>query len=299
VIRSTNNQAAVHVLDDLQRVSANLQRTQRKLSTGKEINQVEDDPVGAGRAMFLRSEVSDVQQYQKNINEALGFQDASESAMSSVQDIMKRAKELVVQAGNGALDQSGLNNIAAEIKQLVEAAREAMNGTYAGRYLFSGTATLTKPFPSPGLTYAGDDNIMQRVIGQGEQVDLNLRGYDAFSVPPTAGGQNVLQLLDKVATDLQSGNRAALGSADLQGVDDMLDQLSAARAAVGARTNRLETQQTRLKDTELNVEDLLSKTEDADMAKAMVDFSMQQSIYQSALQSGARVLQPSLLDFLR
>ena len=299
MIRTTNNQSAVHVLDDLQRVSASLQHTQRKLSTGKEINQVEDDPVAAGRAMHLRSEVSDVQQYQKNINEALGFQDASESAMSSVQDIMKRAKELVVQAGNGTLDQTGLNNIAAEIKQLVEAARQSMNGTYAGRYLFSGTATLTPPFPSPALTYAGDDNTMQRVIGQGEQVDLNLRGWEAFSVPPTTGGQNVLQLLDKVATDLAAGNRAALGGPDLQGVDAMLDQLSASRAQVGARVNRLETQQTRLKDLELNVEDLLSKTEDADMAKAMVDFSMQQSIYQSALQSGARVLQPSLLDFLR
>jgi flagellar hook-associated protein 3 FlgL len=299
VIRTTNNQSAVHVLDDLQRVSASLQHTQRKLSTGKEITQVEDNPVGAGRAMHLRSEVSDVQQYQKNINEALGFQDASESAMSSVQDIMKRAKELVVQAGNGTLDQTGLNNIAAEIKQLVEAARQSMNGTYAGRYLFSGTATLTPPFPSPALTYAGDDNTMQRVIGQGEQVDLNLRGWEAFSVPPATGGQNVLQLLDKVATDLQAGKRAALGGPDLQGVDAMLDQLSASRAQVGARTNRLETQQTRLKDLELNVEDLLSKTEDADMAKAMVDFSMQQSIYQSALQSGARVLQPSLLDFLR
>ena len=299
MIRTTNNQSAVHVLDDLQRVSANLQHTQRKLSTGKEINQVEDDPVAAGRAMFLRSQVSDVQQYQKNINEALGFQDASESAMASVQNIMKRAKELVVQAGNGTLDQTGLNNIAAEIKQLVEAARQSMNSTYAGRYLFSGTATLTAAFPSPGLTYAGDANTMQRVIGQGEQVDLNLRGWEAFSVPPTAAGQNALQLLDKVATDLVSGNRAALGGPDLQGVDAMLDQLSASRAQVGARTNRLETQQARLKDLELNVEDLLSKTEDADMAKAMVDFSMQQSIYQSALQSGARVLQPSLLDFLR
>jgi flagellar hook-associated protein 3 FlgL len=299
VIRTTNNQTAVHVLDDLQRVSAQLQATQRKLSTGREISQVEDDPVGAGRAMFLRSQVSDVQQYQKNINEALGFQDASESSMASVQDIMKRAKELVIQAGNGTLDQTGLNNIAAEIKQLIEAARQSMNGTYAGRYVFSGTATLTPPFPSPGLTYAGDANTMQRVIGQGEQVDLNLRGWEAFSVPPTAAGQNVLQLLDKVATDLQAGNRAALGGPDLQGVDAMLDQLSASRAQVGARVNRLETQQTRLKDLELNVEDLLSKTEDADMAKAMVDFSMQQSIYQSALQSGARVLQPSLLDFLR
>ncbi len=112
--------------------------------------------------------------------------------MSAVQNIMKRAKELVVQAGNGTLDQTGLNDIAAEIKQLVEAARQSMNGTYAGRYLFSGTATLTAPFPAPALTYAGDANTMQRVIGQGEQVDLNLRGWEAFSVPPTAAGQNVL-----------------------------------------------------------------------------------------------------------
>lgn len=75
--------------------------------------------------------------------------------------------------------------------------------------------------------------------------------------------------------------------------------VSASRAQVGARVNRLETQQTRLKDLELNVEDLLSKPKAPTWQKAMVDFSMQQSIYQSAMQSGAGVLQPSLLDFLR
>ena len=175
-----------------------------------------------------------------------------------------------------------------------------MNGTYAGRYLFSGTATLTPPFPSPALTYAGDDNTMQRVIGQGEQVDLNLRGWEAFSVPPTNAGQNVLQLLDKVATDLAVGQpRGPRRRPTCRASTPCSTSSRPSRAQVGARTNRLETQQSRLKDLELNVEDLLSKTEDADMAKAMVDFSMQQSIYQSALQSGARVLQPSLLDFLR
>jgi flagellar hook-associated protein 3 FlgL len=79
----------------------------------------------------------------------------------------------------------------------------------------------------------------------------------------------------------------------------MGDQLSAARAQVGACTNRLEGQAARLKDLQLIVEELLSKTEDADMAKTMVDYSMQQATYQAALQSSARVVQRTLLDFLR
>ena len=63
-----------------------------------------------------------------------------------------------MQAANGTLDQTGLNTIAAEIEQLVEAARAVdERRPIAGRYMFSGTATLTPPFPAPALTYAGDD----------------------------------------------------------------------------------------------------------------------------------------------
>ncbi len=298
-MRTTNNVISSHVLHDLQTVAERLARTQRKLSTGREIGQVEDDPVGAGRAMFLRGQLEDLRQFDRNIDEAQGWMAASELSMSAVQDMMKRAKELVVQAANGTIDQSGLNNIAAEITQLIGAARQAMNGTFAGRYVFSGTATLAQPYPPPGLAYAGDANTMLRVVGQGELIDVNIRGYEAFSVPPTAAGQTVLELLEQIRADLVAGNRAAIGGADLQGIDAMVDGLSSARALVGARINRLDTQQSTLKDLALNVEDLLSKTEDADMAKTMIDYSMQQSIYESALQSGARVMQPSLLDFLR
>jgi flagellar hook-associated protein 3 FlgL len=299
VIRSTNNTVASHVLYDLQVVSDRLQATQRKLSTGKQINQVEDDPVGAGRALYLRSQVADLQQYQKNLSEAQGWLDASDSSLGAVADVVKRAKVLLTQGATDTVDQTGLNDIAAEISKMIDGARESMNATYAGRYLFSGTATLTQPYPTGSLTYAGDGNIVQRVIGQGELIDLNLRGTDAFNVPANATGQNVLQLLSQIQADLTSGNKAALGNGDMTAVDKMLDQLSSARAEVGARVNRLDTQTARLKDLELNTQDLLSKTEDADMAKTMVDYSMQQSVYQSALQSGARVVQPSLLDFLR
>ena len=221
--------------------------------------------------------------------------------MSAVQDIMKRAKELVVQAGNGTLDQTGLNNIARRDQAARRGRRaQSMNGTYAGRYLFSGTATLTPPFPSPALTYAGDDNTMQRVIGQGEQVDLNLRGWEAFSVPADRPpGRTCCSCSTRSRPTCSRATARRSAAPTCRASTRCSTSSRRARAQVGARANRLETQQSRLKDLELNVEDLLSKTEDADMAKAMVDFSMQQSIYQSALQSGARVLQPSLLDFLR
>jgi flagellar hook-associated protein 3 FlgL len=109
----------------------------------------------------------------------------------------------------------------------------------------------------------------------------------------------VLTALDTLQANLLAGDRAAIGGASLQAVDAHLDQLNDARAKVGARVNRLEAQASQLKDMELNVTDLLSKTENVDMAKAMIDFSTNQAVYESALRSAAQLLQPTLLDFLR
>ena len=75
--------------------------------------------------------------------------------------------------------------------------------------------------------------------------------------------------------------------------------VTTARATVGARTNRLDTALGRLQQLEESTTKLLSNTEDADMAKTLVDFSQQQAVYQAALKSGAQVIQLSLMDFLR
>ena len=106
-------------------------------------------------------------------------------------------------------------------------------------------------------------------------------------------------MIDTIRADLATANRTNLQNADLTAVDAALDRLVSARATYGALTNRIETQLSRLKDQEVNVADLLSKTEDADMAKTMVTFAQTQAVYESALQAGARVIQPTLLDFLR
>jgi flagellar hook-associated protein 3 FlgL len=64
-------------------------------------------------------------------------------------------------------------------------------------------------------------------------------------------------------------------------------------------SNRLEAADSRLQQIEETETTLLSETEDADIAKTMIDFSSQSAAYQAALKSGANIIQPSLMDFLR
>src|SRR5439155_7630464 len=155
-----------------------------------------------------------------------------------------------------------------------------------------------KPYP-PGTTdtYAGDAGAIAREIGPGVSVTVNVVGSDVLGNGPAAADGKLLDVLGGVVAHLRGGtaaDAAALRTTDLQGFDRNLDALSAVRAGVGATTNRLDAAAARLSQTEQTVTDLLSQTEDADMAKTMVAFSMQQSVYQSALKSGAAVIQPSL-----
>jgi flagellar hook-associated protein 3 FlgL len=109
----------------------------------------------------------------------------------------------------------------------------------------------------------------------------------------------MLAVLRDVATHLRSGDTASLGNDDLKALDGQIDNVLAVHARVGAGMNRLETASSRLAQIEESTTGMLSDTEDADMAKVLTDYSTQQAVYQSALQAGARIVQTSLLDFLR
>ena len=133
---------------------------------------------------------------------------------------------------------------------------------------------------------------------------VNVRGADFLGGDPLVAQPDGLLLttLRDVATHLRGGTAAdnnALRTTDLQALDRNLDNITSIRATVGATTNRLETAVLRLRELEESSSNNLSKVEDADMAKTLTDFSLQQAVYQSALKTGANIVQNSLLDFLR
>jgi flagellar hook-associated protein 3 FlgL len=301
--RVTELMTSRSVLADLNEVSNRMQAAQRKLSSGKEITRPSDDPFGAGRTLDLRGQLEGIQQYQRNVNDGLSWVDVTDSALSKIGDIGQRARELLVQGASDNSSPSARAAIAAEIDQLVEAAKGEGDANYGGRYVLAGTATTTKPYATGASdAYAGNTATMARGIGPGVSVQVNAIGSDVLGSGQAAGDNKLLNVLRDVADHLRGGSPAdadALRNTDLQRLDSNLDNLSRIRATLGATSNRLDAAAARLGEGEETTTRLLSQTEDTDLAKTLVDFNLQQSAYQAALHSGASIVQASLLDWLR
>ena len=304
--RITNLMIGRSVVADANTAATRLADTQRRLASGKDILRPSDDPFGTSRALKMREQLERVDQHARNVEEAIGWQSATESALSRVTDMVHRVRELVVQGSNDTATQPGRDNIATEIDQLIEAVKQEANTSYAGRYLFSGSATQTAPYPTGAPpasdVYAGNGDAMAREIGQGVSVQVNVLASEVFGSGQTANDNKLLDVMRDVAQHLRGGtpaDTAALRGTDLQRIISNTDEIARVRAVVGGTTNRLEAAQVRLRELSETATQLLSTTEDADMADAMVTFSMQQSVYQSALRSGASIVQASLMDFLR
>lgn len=283
------------VLDDVARAGTKLARTQQKLSSGKELSRPSDDPAAVARALQLRGEMEGAKQFQRNAGEAQGWADVTDSALATVGDALQRARELTLQGATGTIGSDQRKAIAQEISGLIDTIKTAGNASYGGRYVFSGSATGTPPFtPGGGDAYAGNTDAVGRQIGPGVTVQINIDGRTAIG----DDDEGLLANLRSVLTHLQADDTTALTN-DVNALDGSLDGLNAVRARVGATVNRLEVAAARLAEYEGTTLKLLSDTEDVDMAKAMIDFSVQQSALQAGLKAGASIVQTSLLDFLR
>lgn len=290
--RITNSMVSRTVLADIQNVQSQLTATQERLSSGKQITKPSDDPFGTSRALLFTSEISANTQYQSNVQDASSWLGTTDTALSSISSDAGRARDLILQGSNGTLDQNDKDAIAAELDQLVDSIKTAGNTQYAGNYVFAGTKTQTAPFTVGGAdTYAGDTNAINRSIGQGVTMQVNVTGDQVVSP--------VLAAIRQAAVDLRAGGTPGnLGTTDLNALDTATAQLSSAQATVGASENRLTAAASRLQQLQQAQSQQLSDTQDADVAQTMIDFSTQSAVYQAALKAGATLIQPSLMDFL-
>ncbi len=296
--RITNNMVARNVLADLNATYERLDRTRAKASSGKELTRPSDNPYATARALGMRESLDGTRQHQRNVQDAAGWQAATEQALNQMTEVVQRARELTVQGATDTAGPTARAAIAAEIDELVEELKEHGNATYAGRYVFGGTLTTQPPY-APGATdtYGGDTQTIAREIGPGVALQINLTGDRVLG---SGGGDNkLLSVLRNIATHLRAGDSASLRSVDIGALEANLDSLMDVRAENGAKTNRLESALTRLSEFEETTIRQLSETEDADFAKTMVEYSTQQAAYQAALKAGANIVQASLMDFLR
>ena len=291
-MRVTADMSQRHVLADLRRVQERLATAQSQVAGGKRIEKPSDDPLGAERAMRLNDQLESTGAYRTAVDESRSWLDATDSALSSLSEVVQHVRELTLQAANGSTSDAGRQSIKAQIDQLTEEAKNTLNSAYDGRYIFSGTATDTAPYSAAtGDAYQGDASPVVRQIGPGVSVQVNVTGDDVLA--------GLLPTLRTLSAHLAANDTASLGTTDLQAIDAGFDNLTAKRGLVGAITNRVDAAGGRLDDTTDITTAFLADTQDADLPQALTDLSAQQAALQAALRGGAALIQQSLMDFLR
>ncbi len=113
------------------------------------------------------------------------------------------------------------------------------------------------------------------------------------------GGGSLFDMIINMRDQLYKGNTLAIGSSGLKGITQAQDNLIGSISKLGAKNERLQTVSERLANEIPEVQDRNSKETDIDMTKAITDLKMLEYTHKAALQTASRILQPTLLDFLR
>jgi len=287
-------------LADLQRANAAVAKASMQVSTGNRLQRPSDDPQAVQKALNLRGDLAATAQYMDTAGASQGWAQATDDALSDINDVLQRAREAVVQGGNGTMSQKDRNDIATQIDQLIGQAKASGNATFDGQYIFAGQKTDTAPYDPDGAdTYNGDTGAIVRTIGPGVSVQLN---GSMGSVLGNGSDGKALQVLRDIAAHLRGGTAAdtnALRTTDLSAIDASMADVSTARAEAGALSNRLTTATNRLTDLQTSTEKVRSGVEYVDLAEAISTLSSQQAVYQAALQAtGSSLSQRTLMDFL-
>jgi flagellar hook-associated protein 3 FlgL len=278
----------------LQTGLSRLAKTQEQLSTGRVLNRPSDSPTDTTAAMRLRASLADQTQYSRNAEDGLGRLGQADVTLRSMLDQVGRIRELAVQSVN-ALNQSpaAREAIATEIEQLRSNLVDGANTTYLGRPVFGGLVNGSAAYDDAG-TFVGVPGAVQRTIGKDIKVAVNLDGPDAFG----PNGASLFDTLTALADSVRAGTLPTTQT-ELAALDTARNRMTSALADVGTRTNRLERAGQAAKDAVFDLTSSLSEIENVDLARATMDLKMQEVAYQAALASTARLVQPSLADFLR
>lgn len=329
--RVTTSMLTNNYLDGMNKNLSNLQTINNQLTTGKEISRPSDNPYKVARTMQLYSSIDANKQYNENIKDTLNWLDTTDTALGQVTTVFQRIRELMVSAGNAAYGTQERESINNEVKERVGELGQILNTTFDGRYIFGGTKVASKPInvdkeAADGqiLKYSDKDGNpvkyddlndelksqlganLTTEVSQGVTIDYNVTAQSLMQFQDGNESIDAMKLLSDIVSNLGADESTADGKKkvdevttnNLSDIDKVINNLLKIRSEVGAKQNRMESAQSQNEDSNYNMTDILSKTEDIDWTQKTIEYYMARTVYQASLQVSAQILPATLLDYL-
>lgn len=319
-------------LKDMRDNAGRLSHLQHQISTGRRIFIPSDDPVGTDRSLTLRNVFNQDTQFERNVDDGINILEVTDQSLSDTSDLLMRVRDISVRMSTEFFPQTAYDAAAQEVNQLLEEVWSISNFKFQGKYIFAGYNTNSRPFNETRdaagditqIDFDGNDGVYSVDVGIGVTIGLNLPGSSngavrnaygattpsAIPIPAPATGptpevfQMLIDLRDSLKTYTNVDIPTEVPSRDIlkatiDKVDKVRNNMLNLRTELGVRINRLNIAKNRIEANRLSIKDLQSKVEDLDMAEAISQLRLQEDVYRAGLGVGARVLPPSLLDFLR
>lgn len=291
--RVTNQTMAAAAQRNLQTGQSRLAALQEKASTLQNITKASDDPAALAKALATRAGIRATDQYANNISDGTGWLNIADTTLGQATNILTRIRDLTLQASNGTLNEAARKVIAVEIEGLNKDLLARANTQYLGRNIFAGNSDTARAF-SDGTppAYNKSSGTVERRVDAEHTVRVDADGGAIFG----DGGDSVFALVSSVVADIRSGANPA---ARLAAIDERIRTVINGRADVGTRQAQLLRAQDAVDGVKVTLEAQRSDIEDADIGRVVLDLKLQETNYQVALAVMAKVLQPTLTDFLR
>jgi flagellar hook-associated protein 3 FlgL len=311
-MRVTANTFPDSLIDQLSLLTQRQYRLQNQAATGQRITVPEDDPIGMQRVLDLQTESKAVAQYARNITNLKEQAQANYQVIRDLKKVSDRAGELAVLA-DGTKSPEELKVYAIEVTQLIEQAVQVSNAQFRGHYLLGGTLSDRPPFVLTtdadgnvaGVTYQGNEAVSESGVASGVTMSTQTIGANTSGsglrglITDSRFGADFFNHLIGLQNHLLAGDTASIASTDRPQLNRDEDSLILHASENAVLQGRLESAASAAGQRSSSLEVLISNEADADLAQTLVRLNQTQNAYQAALQSGARLLQNSLLDYLR
>lgn len=324
-MRITNASMMRSHLYDTQRNLTNMSKINQQISTGKVINTVSDDPHKAIRIMNMNNEIKYTEKYNYNIDETVGWMNTTDSSLEAVGDVLSEIKETIIKAGNGTYSQNDIKSLNADINEKIKQIADTLNSTYGGKYLFGGTNVNDAPIKvvenddgtvklefnknKNGQILPNTDDL-KADISSGINLDYNVSVGEIFNIKDENGKNiNLLDEINNLSTlmnDIANGDEQTSAKAketllnDTKGkIDTLFDHVVNERTTLGVRVSTAEKIKEANEENIVNMKEVLSLDQDTDVVEKFVELQSAELVYQASIQVGAKLIQPTILDYIR
>jgi flagellar hook-associated protein 3 FlgL len=298
-MRVATNSTSESVIAQIQNLAAHQSKLQTQVSTGQRIFQPEDDPTAMGRLLSLGTEQSQIGQFQRNATRSLEVSQASYASLQEMKKLSDRAGEIAT-LGAGAASPDVFRAYSKEVNQLLEQAVQQGNTRFGNDYLFAGTNVNVAPYLAArdgagnitGVTFTG--NAAQASIQLSETSSITPGTTNATNLGLRDFINNLVALRDSL--NVGTSTAVAAVQPNLETSENLLvNSLSES----GAIELRIEVNQKQQDARSSEIDKLISNDADIDMASTVVKLSQNSTAYEAALSSASKILQMSLLDYLK